>query len=599
MKKDKLDWRLCLSITLAGSLIYGLLGLQVAFAGDWIVQDDARQHIFWMARYLDPDLFPNDLIADYFQSVAPFGYNFVYQLSAKLNIDPLVFNKLIPVALRLITTYYFFILCREIFPVPLGCTISTLFLNHNLWLKDDLISATPRAFLYPFLVAFLYYFTKQSLIPCLVTIILLGLFYPQIVFIVSGMLILNLIKSHPFISTLKKSKAISLNKNLNAKKTSSKDSSLATSIQPFVLKDNLANYNNKNRYFALIGLAVAFIVMLPYALNNSLYEPIISREQALTMAEFYDGGRSNFFQDNIWQYLLGKGNGIMISTSLFNPIILLSSLFFPWVVKQPEKFSLVEKITLKLETLIKLTIASLGMFFLAHLFLFKLHLPSRYTAHSLKFVVTILAGITITVVLKYLVTTIKNKFPVKQGKILVSLSILAIALLTYYSFFEPVSPTGYKTGKYPELYQFLQQQPKDIAIASLTEETDNLPTFTKRSILVSREYAIPYHLGYYKPFSAKVKALINAQYSDNLQEVQQFIRQYKITFWLIEEDSFTTEYFTKNRWLKQYQPELSNAIANLNNKQTPIVAAYQDTCQVLATAKFKIIETECLMASEE
>lgn len=554
MINDKRPW---LILTLVVSLLYGLLGLQEAFQGDWIVQDDARQHIFWMARYLDPELFPDDLIADYFESVAPFGYSFLYSFAAKLGIDPFIFNKLIPIVLRLITTYYFFLFCWEIFPLPLGCTITTLLLNHNLWLKDDIISATPRAFLYPFLIAFLYYFIKRSLFFCLVIIVLLGLFYPQTVFIIAIILILNLIKWQKF-------------------------------------RPHLTS-NKTEQYFCLISLAVAFLVLLPYAISTSIYEPIITRSQAIMMPEFHNGGRSNFFKDNFFDYFLGKGNGVMISTSLFNPIILLSSLFFPVIVQRRNTFSLVGKITPHLASVINLAIASLIMFFFAHLFLFKLHLPSRYTAHSLKFVVVIFAGITITVTLKYYLEQINKKFPLKRRKIVVALIILLLTLLTYNSFLDSVSPNGYKIGSYPELYKFFQQQPKDIVIASLTKEADNLPTFTKRSILVSREYAIPYHLGYYQPFSAKAKALIKAQYSNNLAEVKQFIEQYKVTFWLIEEDSFSLEYFSKNRWLRQYKPEQQNAIANLEQNIKPIVAASQDTCQVFATANFKVIETQCLV----
>ena len=551
------SWRLWLIITLIVSLIYSLLDLQTAFSGDWIVQDDARQHVFWMARYLDPELFPNDLIADYFQSVAPFGYTSLYKLAASLGIDPFVFNKVVPLWLRLVITYYFFLLCREIFPVAIGCGVSTLLLNHNIWLKDDIVSATPRAFLYPFLIAFLYYFTKQSLIPCLVTIILLGLFYPQTVFLASGMLVLKLIKWRRF----------------------------KPSLTP----------NFQERYFALVCLIVAFVVMLPYAINTSDYAPVITRSEALKMPEFHYGGRSNFFKDSIWKYLIGRGNGVMISTSVFNPIILLSSLFLPLVIKRANKFSLATKITTHLNTVVKLLITSLGMYILAHIALFRLHLPSRYTTHSLRISVAICAGMTITIVADYLFKNYRQRFTIRKSKVLSSLTIIIIALLTYYNFFDFHSPTGYKIGSYPELYRFFQHQPKDITIASLAKEADNLPTFTKRSTLVSREYAIPYHLGYYQPFSIKVRDLIKAQYSNNLPTVRQFILKYNVSYWLIETNSFTPEYAIENRWFKQYQLEYDDAIANIKNNQIPLVAAYKNTCQAFATANFTVIDAQCLL----
>ena len=52
------------------------------------MQDDARQHVFWMQRFIDSELFPHDLIADYFQSVAPTGYTTLYRIAAALGSIP-------------------------------------------------------------------------------------------------------------------------------------------------------------------------------------------------------------------------------------------------------------------------------------------------------------------------------------------------------------------------------------------------------------------------------------------------------------------------------------------------------------------------------
>ena len=47
----------------------------------------------------------------------------------------------------------------------------------------------------------------------------------------------------------------------------------------------------------------------------------------------------------------------------------------------------------------QLTVASFIMFGAAHLLLFRLHLPSRYTQHSLRFVLALAAGIVLCVLL--------------------------------------------------------------------------------------------------------------------------------------------------------------------------------------------------------
>ncbi|NEQ28184.1 MAG: hypothetical protein F6K28_56225, partial [Microcoleus sp. SIO2G3] len=72
------------SLSLAFAAVYSTMWLQQAFSSEYVVQDDARQHVFWMRRFLDPELFPNDLIADYFQSVAPWGYTTLYKLFASV-----------------------------------------------------------------------------------------------------------------------------------------------------------------------------------------------------------------------------------------------------------------------------------------------------------------------------------------------------------------------------------------------------------------------------------------------------------------------------------------------------------------------------------
>jgi len=56
------------------SAIYAGLALQKAFSSEYVVQDDARVYLIWMQRFLDADLLPGDLIADYLQSVTPWGY---------------------------------------------------------------------------------------------------------------------------------------------------------------------------------------------------------------------------------------------------------------------------------------------------------------------------------------------------------------------------------------------------------------------------------------------------------------------------------------------------------------------------------------------
>lgn len=248
-----------LALTLTFTVIYSLLGLQEAFASNYLVQDDARQHVFWMRRFLNPRLFPEDLIANYFQSVAPWGYQFVYWLPAQFGIDPLFWNKLLPVGLNLLTASFCFGVCLELFPIPAAAFSSSPLLMQSLGFTAALVSGTQKAFIYPLFLAFFYFLLKKRLLATLIVIALQGLFYPQLLLITSVFLFL--------VFFTFKNKKIALTSSLN------------------------------QRWFSSLGLIVAIIIMFPFALNSNTFAPIITPEQAQQLPEFFAGGRSRFFEN--------------------------------------------------------------------------------------------------------------------------------------------------------------------------------------------------------------------------------------------------------------------------------------------------------------
>ncbi|MEM9924885.1 MAG: hypothetical protein AAF915_14215 [Cyanobacteria bacterium P01_D01_bin.50] len=568
-KKQVLFW---FSLSMVFAMTYAILGLQEAFSSEYVVQDDARQHVFWMLRFIDPNLFPNDLIADYFQSVAPVGYSYIYRAFTFLGINPLVLNKLLPLVLGLLTSSYFFGFCMQILPLPITAFIATVIFNQNTWMKDDLISATPRAFLYPLFVAFLYYLCRKSLFPCLITIVLLGLFYPQYVFISAGILVVRLWdwQSGKFRFSQKKDDYI----------------------------------------FCAVGLGVAFFVMLPYALKSSEFAPTISVAQAKQLPEFLPRGRSSFFRENLLEFFY-RGRSGMFPSSLFTPVTYCLGLLLPFLMLFRSKFSLLQQLRKEIIILPQMLLVAIGMFFAAHLFLFRLHLPSRYTGYNFRLIVGISAAITLTVILQAILSTnfrkntIYNKF--RQFFALLITAFISLAVLFYYPLLTNNLPmTSYKTGKIPALYEFFQQQPKDTLIASIAEEVDNLPTFSQRSILIGREYAIPYHFGYYSQFRQRVIDLTQAQYSKNLRDVKTFIQKYGINFWLLESQSFTPEYIKINSLLKQYYKsnlnqdklvQLTKEISqSLEQGNVPALSKTVPNCTVAKVKNYIVLDAKCIVA---
>ncbi|MBH8561349.1 hypothetical protein I8748_04010 [Nostoc sp. CENA67] len=526
-------------LSLAFAAFYGFLGLQKAFRGEYVAQDDAREYVFWMQQFVDPKLLPNDLIADYFQSITPLGFAAIYKLMACLGIQPLLLSKLLPILLGLIVTIYCFWLCLQIFPVPISGFITSLLLNQSLWFKSDLVSATPKAFIYPLLLAFLYYLLRESwLIICFI-IILEGLLYPPLVLISLGILLMRL----------------------------------------------------RNNYFWLVTtFGLGFLVMLPYALASSEYGPVVTASQAWRMPEFWPGGRHPFFNNNPWWFwLVGQHSGIL--PPLMPPLIWLG-LFLPLVLRYSSHLQLVNLVNSKVKILPQIIIVSLTLFLAAHAFLLKLFFPTRYTIHSLRVVMAVAAGITLTVMLDNFLRVYQQKPRVWQ---LALTLVLAVVLLLYPNFSGRFPTTDYRQSGESALYKFLQQQPKDSLIASLSDEADNIPTFAQRSILVGREYALPFHLGYYSPIRQRTSDLIVAQYSDNLTAAKQLIQKYKVNFWLVERTAFQPEYLTEKTWLQSFQPAFAEAVSSLSQGNVPALTKVTSRCSVLETERFIVLKAECVV----
>lgn len=562
------------SLSLTCAAVFGLHGLKTAFCSEYVVQDDVRQHVFWMRRFID-SAFPNDLIADYYQSVASPGFSTLYQLIAAVGIDPVVFSKILPFILTLISTSYCFCICLQLLPVPSAGFISTLLLNQNLWLKDDVISGTARAFMYPLFLAFLYYLLRGYLFPFLLAIALLGLFYPSGAIVSAGILFLRLWRWDKGIQF------------------------------------------RANNLFSITGIAVAVLTLLPQALESSPYGAVITANVARTMPEFSELGRTRFFVDNIFEFwFYGDRSGIFpvewfrLPYKYF-PLMLILGLLLPILQRFPSRFPAVRHIS-NISILPQIALVSLSLFLAAHTLLFKLYLPSRYTQYSIRILMALSAAITLTVLLDAILVWAEQKNPSQPPNFLaitftlvVICTIFSYPLLLKFKQFPIPSTTSYIVGYYPKLYKFLSVQPKDILIASLTTEASNIPSFTQRSVLTAKEYSIPYHTGYYSQIQQRTIDLINAQYSSDLKQVKKFIQKYGIDLWLLDRNYLFTPYREVNnnrissteRWIRQFPAATQAWLRWQQNQTQPALVSVVDSCAVFNEQNLLILSATCIQKS--
>jgi hypothetical protein len=344
--------------------------------------------------------------------------------------------------------------------------------------------------------------------------------------------------------------------------------------------------------FCLIGLIAAVLVMLPYVLIASPNGPVITAAQAKLIPDFGADGRARFFLGNPWLFWLSGNRSGLFPT--FKPPILAVGLLLPLLLRLSRQFPIARYITPNLAILAQMTTVALALFFAAHAFLFKLHLPSRYTASTLRFVLVFATALSLMLLVEAGLRWVQ--LPARPAsrvlrRVLVWGAMLCFGgLLLFYPLYAVGFPdTGYEKGRAPALYQFLAQQPKDTLVASLLKEADNIPTFAKRSVLVAPEYAVPYHIGYADLFRQRAKALIQAQYSSNQADLRQFVQRYGVDFWLIDSGSFSPDSL-KKQWVRQY-PE---ALAIVPSDQAWVEQRSRQ-CTVVGEKGWRLLDVECLV----
>ena len=553
------------AVSFISPLYFGLVSIFHATSFRYIVQDDARLHIVWLQRLTDPALFPDDFIADYFGIIQPVGFKWLYGLAASLGIEALTFAKILPLVLALITTAYLFWVALTILPVPMSGVLTTLLLNQNIWIRDDLISAAPRAFVYPIFAAFLYYLLRDNRIGYLVSLGLLGLFYPQMMLVAIALLTLRLVKWQGYSPKL-----------------------------PGRFRDYVV-------WLIAIALTGTLLLTFSHQVATQVGQ-LATLEEMRSLPEFQLGGRGEYFGVSFQSFWFDGSSGVRFP--LLPPVILLG-LLLPFVLWESSKrWSLAAQITPQVSVIGQLLVCAIALFLLSHLIFPTLYLPSRYTFYSSRFVFILASGTMLTLVLHrwlhWLSAQAKNPNKWKGFNLLKMGASMALAIAILIT---PAVPSlflggqGWRIGQPVEIFEHLARSPKDSLIASLvTDINDNVPAFSQRSVLVGREFSLPFHTDFYAVMQQRMDDLVRSQYTSDPTLLRTFIQTYGIDSWIIAKDFTNPDYLDQQTWLlnSSVKGTVIEAKSQLQQGIQPAILRTVPTCTTFAQANLIVLDAQCI-----
>jgi hypothetical protein len=465
-----------------------------------VIDDDARQHVYWTYTFQDRTLFRNDLLTDFVASpkVAPPGYQALYFVGARL-MDPLLFSQILSLFLLSACGMLLYCIGREIHAPRGGALAAFLLLVYFLYSSSG---GLPKSFAFPLLLGTVFLVCRNSFAGVAVLLGVQSILYPPIL--------------------------------LNAL-------TLAAVSWWRVWRRG----TDRRIWWSLIVLGVGTILaagalLWIYTLwPKATWGSLITPDEARTMPEFGPHGRTAFYADTWLQMVLNDRWGIG-GVRLTGFAILIAAMY---VVGRRSTF-VVPEVTRDLVW------TSLGLFVLAHLLLFRLHLPSRYVLYTwpLAALLVIAANYETTR------TALNARWPslcnflrrvaARRSLCWTLLGLVACGFVyaqnRYVVNLDPLEVKVDSTTMH--LYRYLQTLPKDALIAGHPLDMDNIPLFARRKVLANQELSLPYYRGYYAEVRQRLSDSLVAYYTDDVQEIQHFVQQYGVDFILVNRHHFMSEF---------------------------------------------------------
>ncbi|MDA0772056.1 MAG: hypothetical protein O3C63_03840 [Cyanobacteria bacterium] len=486
------------------------------FFDTYAINDDVRNQIYGMAKYLDPSYFANDYIAAYFTQpsmISPI-VGLIYK-SFSFFADPKLLTQYLPFILIMATTYFLFKASEIHAGSNYAFWVSFVF-NLYIWTMKYMAGGLARAFFYLLFFMFFYFLAKRAWKSMVLCFALQALIYPTACFLSLITLIIELIRTR------------------------------------FFLKEKIKDITKALTGSFLVSAIILYFRYIYFKVPG--FGPMTTLDQAVKMPEFYLDGRAcvfvvpfSFYQNGISLELITNGF-IKFWDCSYILILIIAALVLFYSISR--KFFNVSKTTITSPSYLwSSAIASLSLFVIAYLNLFYLYLPHRYIAYTLPLVPIYLIG-----ALLFKLESDCSKRPIITW-IVAIVMILAIAPLWR----EDLIHLSKAERK---LHQFLETTPKQSMIAAPLKLASNIPAFAYRSVIASSETNIPFHQTYYKEVKTRVDNLAQLYATTDINYIRDFVQQYSIDYVVI--DTFL-ESLSETSPLRSI-PETSQAYINKRYK---------------------------------
>lgn len=501
------------------SLVIALIVEHRVLLDTTAINDDVRNQIYWMARLIDTNYFPNDYIAEYFTQsslISPI-LSWIYQIFTNL-ADPKIISQFLLFPIVALTTFFLFKATELYAGASYAFWISFVF-NLYIWTQKYLSGGLPRSFFYFLFFLFLWLLAKKDWRWLIACFILQALIYPTAFFVSIVTLAVEIIWCK-------------------------------------MRKENISNSEIKALWFGLIsGLIVFYFRFVRYPIADK-FGSMPGLKEAVLIPNFYIDGKTcvfiipfKFTQIHSLRELVSILQGFNLDgiAKLIFYILLIVIIY--WVFIKVSHRTLPSIKTP--QYLWTSSIASIILFVTAHFVLFYLYLPHRYPVYILPLIPIFLLG--------SLLHKIQITNPRKPMIVCLALILLIMIAKSYWR-----EDLIHIKRAEKLMHQFLETTPKDSVIVAPLAIANNIPVFAYRSVLVNSETNIPFHTKYYEEIKLRLDAVNQIYNSQNIDKISEVIRKYSVDYIVLDSKS------KENKEFRILKNMINSSVVYANNRFTVI-----------------------------
>ena len=490
----------------------------------FVINEDMAQHLVWLHQYAGHYFLPGDPLIETSSVIQPWGYWLLCRTLA-LFFEPVDISKFFPLLPVMLTAAYTFRLIKLRYGVVLAMAGVILMCNYPF---ERMVGFNARAFGYPLLMAFLFYFARREIFKTCVVLVISALFYPVITLVGSGILIFGMA-----------SKFLTGNRSI------------------LFAKSNLT-------LLISIGISGWLIIWQAHRIRQS---PLLGRQfskpELLSLPEFSKWGRVDFesqADQTLWHNF--QWDHFLKLPFLEYLIWLLLAVLIGQLITQ-RKFRDFD------QGLIGLLVVGAGLAFLAQTLMPRLFFPDRFLYYTL------------VPFLYLLIIRVLGIFQ-KLFTYLIPMILLFTGLL--YEGFVLRSPRSLGLQDYQpyaKIYEMARSLPSQSMLAGPLAEMSHVPVFSRQSVLFSEEAAHAiYFRRQHEMILPRIEDFLRAYTSKDLEKVKHFVTEYNIDYLLIKKSFFNTNEMYVFRpfigWLRESVAEYTREDYALMNLPPELIMEIDD-----------------------